>query len=150
MENPSNNKIRFIPIKTSNTAENPVSPKEEEKHDMSEDDPEFLPEMSNSQKKRQSYPIDVKLEVIEYAKKTSRHAAARHFGISRKCISQWVAVEERLREFKNVTAKGAKLRLPGAGRRVQKPETDEDEKVRKCFILVILGNVTGILRGMFQ
>nr|CAD2180907.1 unnamed protein product [Meloidogyne enterolobii] len=128
MENPSNNKIRFIPIKTSNAAEDPVSPKEEEKHDMSEDDPEFLPEMSNSQKKRQSYPIDVKLEVIEYAKKTSRHAAARHFGISRKCISQWVAVEERLREFKNVTAKGAKLRLPGAGRRVQKTETDEGYK----------------------
>uniref|UniRef100_A0A914NQM5 Brinker DNA-binding domain-containing protein n=1 Tax=Meloidogyne incognita TaxID=6306 RepID=A0A914NQM5_MELIC len=140
MENPSsNNKIRFIPIKTSNAAEDPISPKEE-KHDMSEDDPEFLPEMSNSQKKRQSYPIDVKLEVIEYAKKTSRHAAARHFGISRKCISQWVAVEERLREFKNVTAKGAKLRLPGAGRRVQKTEADEDEKVRKCFVLVMLVN----------
>ena len=48
--------------------------------------------------KRKSYPVNLKLDAIEYAKKTNNHAAARFFNIDHTQISRWRVKKE---EFKN-------------------------------------------------
>ncbi|CAG8799291.1 4972_t:CDS:2, partial [Dentiscutata erythropus] len=48
--------------------------------------------------KRKSYPVNLKLDTIEYAKKTNNHAAARFFNVDYTQISRWRVKEE---EFKN-------------------------------------------------
>ncbi|CAG8508786.1 12260_t:CDS:1, partial [Dentiscutata heterogama] len=48
--------------------------------------------------KHKSYPVNLKLDTIEYAKKTNNHAAARFFNIDHTQISRWRVKEE---EFKN-------------------------------------------------
>lgn len=51
-------------------------------------------------KKRRSFTIDKKLEVVEYAKGTSRNAASRKYGIARHCVSQWMKTEKELEELR--------------------------------------------------
>ncbi|CAG8808694.1 12277_t:CDS:2, partial [Dentiscutata erythropus] len=48
--------------------------------------------------KRKSYPVNLKLNAIEYAKKTNNYAAARFFNVDHTQISRWRVKEE---EFKN-------------------------------------------------
>lgn len=53
-----------------------------------------------------------KLHIIEIAKSSSNHAAARQFGISRKNIINWRKQEAALRD-----ANEEMKRLPGGGRK---------------------------------
>ena len=57
----------------------------------------FENEKTTHSRKRKSYSLSKKLEVIEYAKKNSKLAAAERYGIDRKCIIDWVRKEEKLK-----------------------------------------------------
>jgi hypothetical protein len=50
-------------------------------------------------KKRRSFTIEQKLEVVRFAKSSSRNAASRKFNIARHCVSQWLRNEEDLMEL---------------------------------------------------
>uniref|UniRef100_A0A915LU62 Brinker DNA-binding domain-containing protein n=1 Tax=Meloidogyne javanica TaxID=6303 RepID=A0A915LU62_MELJA len=52
-------------------------------------------EKTTRSRKRKSYSLSKKLEVIEYAKKNSKLAAAERYGIDRRCIINWARKEER-------------------------------------------------------
>ena len=52
--------------------------------------------METSAKKRKSYTVAFKLEVVDYARKTSREAAARHFAVDGKRIREWCKTDQQL------------------------------------------------------
>uniref|UniRef100_A0A914MXF0 Brinker DNA-binding domain-containing protein n=3 Tax=Meloidogyne TaxID=189290 RepID=A0A914MXF0_MELIC len=54
---------------------------------------------TTSSRVKKAYSIEKKIEVIEFAKKNSNHAAARRFGVSRSSVIDWRAQEGKLREF---------------------------------------------------
>jgi transposase-like protein len=63
---------------------------------------ENVPTSSKEIKKRRSYTIDQKLEVIKFARSSSRNAASRKFNIARHCVSQWMRNEQSLIELQYV------------------------------------------------
>ena len=54
-------------------------------------------EPTTSYRKRKAYSLSKKLEVIEYAKKNSKTAAAKRYGIDRRCIIDWFRKEEKIK-----------------------------------------------------
>ena len=56
-------------------------------------------EAVKQQKKRNSYSIERKLEIIKYSDISGKHAAAKKFNVHRKRIQEWKAQEEKLRKF---------------------------------------------------
>uniref|UniRef100_A0A915PD32 Brinker DNA-binding domain-containing protein n=1 Tax=Meloidogyne floridensis TaxID=298350 RepID=A0A915PD32_9BILA len=75
---------------------------------------------TTSSRVKKAYSIEKKIEVIEFAKKNSNHAAARRFGVSRSSVIDWRAQEGKLRESKRINK-----RLPGGGRSLRFMESDE-------------------------
>ena len=57
----------------------------------------FENEKTTRSRKRKSYSLSKKLEVIDYAKKNSKTAAAERYGIDRRCIINWARKEEKLK-----------------------------------------------------
>uniref|UniRef100_A0A915MSV7 HTH CENPB-type domain-containing protein n=1 Tax=Meloidogyne javanica TaxID=6303 RepID=A0A915MSV7_MELJA len=80
-------------------------------------------------RKRKSYSIDKKLEIIGYAKTHSNTTASKHYNIDRTCIIRWRGQESELIE----SQKGRK-RLAGAGRHLTDADFDEQLSlwVRQC------------------
>uniref|UniRef100_A0A915M057 HTH CENPB-type domain-containing protein n=1 Tax=Meloidogyne javanica TaxID=6303 RepID=A0A915M057_MELJA len=72
-------------------------------------------------RKRKSYSLNKKLEVIEYAKKNSKMAAAKRYGIDRRCIIDWFKQEEKLK-----SEAGLSKRLRGGGRHMKYSQLDEE------------------------
>uniref|UniRef100_A0A915ME94 HTH CENPB-type domain-containing protein n=1 Tax=Meloidogyne javanica TaxID=6303 RepID=A0A915ME94_MELJA len=81
----------------------------------------FENEKTTRSRKRKSYSLSKKLEVIEYAKKNSKLVAAKRYGIDRKCIIDWVRKEEKLK-----SEAGSKKRLKGGGRHLKYSQLDEE------------------------
>ncbi|CAG8511113.1 8923_t:CDS:2 [Acaulospora morrowiae] len=78
------------------------------------------PKTKDAQRQRAAYPISKKEEVVEYAKKYSRNAAARHYGLDAPMVGRWVKASEKWNKDtdKNV------MRL-GSGRRAFFPEAED-------------------------
>ncbi|KAF0513107.1 zinc finger mym-type protein 4-like isoform x1 [Gigaspora margarita] len=53
--------------------------------------------------KRKSYPVNLKLEAIEYAKKTNNHTAARLYNIDHTQISRWRVKEEEFKDARKTS-----------------------------------------------
>ncbi|KAL3068865.1 hypothetical protein niasHS_015656 [Heterodera schachtii] len=52
---------------------------------------------SQTKRKRRAYSIQEKVEILDFAKKSSIHAASRHFGIDRNTVRDWKKQEANLR-----------------------------------------------------
>ena len=46
--------------------------------------------------KRRAYDVSLKLKAVEYAEKTSKEVAARHFGVDTKRIREWSSQRDEL------------------------------------------------------
>uniref|UniRef100_A0A915P831 Brinker DNA-binding domain-containing protein n=1 Tax=Meloidogyne floridensis TaxID=298350 RepID=A0A915P831_9BILA len=51
---------------------------------------------SKPKKIRRSFTIAKKLEVVDFAKNNSVHAASRNFKVDRKCVREWMEQEKGL------------------------------------------------------
>ncbi|CAG8620819.1 7958_t:CDS:1, partial [Paraglomus occultum] len=63
-------------------------------------------------KTRKSYPVSLKLDAINYAKKTSNHAAARLFSVDHTQISRWRTKEEDLKKTRQTNRRAGSGALP--------------------------------------
>uniref|UniRef100_A0A915DXR4 HTH CENPB-type domain-containing protein n=1 Tax=Ditylenchus dipsaci TaxID=166011 RepID=A0A915DXR4_9BILA len=82
---------------------------------------------SKASRKRKSYSIKTKLEVVDYAKEYSKNAASRKFNISRSIVQSWVKQEKELQEYHDSSpGTSAKQRLQGAGRHLCFAELDKE------------------------
>ena len=52
---------------------------------------------SPKKKSRNSYTIEKKLEIIQYAQDHSKLAASMKFRVDRRCVSDWTKNEEKLK-----------------------------------------------------
>ncbi|XP_054710094.1 uncharacterized protein LOC129219814 [Uloborus diversus] len=50
----------------------------------------------NSKRRRRSYTLAFKLEVVKFAQSNTKHATSRKYGIARRVISRWIADKEVL------------------------------------------------------
>jgi hypothetical protein len=55
--------------------------------------------VDKTSKKRKSYSIKMKLEVIDYAKKNSKNSASKHFKIGRTQVINWINQEDEIRKL---------------------------------------------------
>ncbi|CAG8499498.1 12426_t:CDS:2, partial [Acaulospora colombiana] len=78
------------------------------------------PKTKDAQRQRAAYPISKKEEVVEYAKKYSRNAAARHYGLDAPMVGRWVKASEKWNKDTNKNI----MRL-GSGRRAFFPEAED-------------------------
>ena len=53
---------------------------------------------SKSSRKRKAYSIEKKLNAVDYARKYSKHSAAKKFNVGRSLLQAWVKQENDLRE----------------------------------------------------
>ena len=50
------------------------------------------------QRKRRSYDVAFKLEVISYAEAHNKTQAAKHYGVHRRCVQTWAQRKEKLEQ----------------------------------------------------
>uniref|UniRef100_A0A8R1DUD4 HTH CENPB-type domain-containing protein n=1 Tax=Caenorhabditis japonica TaxID=281687 RepID=A0A8R1DUD4_CAEJA len=80
---------------------------------------------SQSEPKRNSYTLEFKIKVVEYAKKENISRAAREFNVNRQCISRWMTQKEDFES--NITEKrNGRKRVKGAGRQLSNPNFDKE------------------------
>ncbi len=73
-----------------------------------------------AKRKLKGYSLLFKLEVIKFAKETSKNSAAKKYNINRKRVREWVENEVKLRELAaSLTEKGEKNCTCYWGRRPQ-------------------------------
>ena len=72
---------------------------------------------------RVKYSVKDKLNIVNTAKNTSITKTAQQFGVDRKCIREWIALE-KAGKFDNVSP--ASYRLSGGGRPVTSAKVDAD------------------------
>jgi hypothetical protein len=77
--------------------ENQTVDAEQDSNHVSEEDEEVLVNEKAEKSKRGCYSIKRKLEVVDFAKKYSKHAASKKFSLDRKMIRRWIDDEEKLR-----------------------------------------------------
>ncbi|KAL3085429.1 hypothetical protein niasHT_031381 [Heterodera trifolii] len=77
---------------------------------------------SQTKRKPRAYSIQEKVEILDFAKKSSIHAASRHFGIDRKMVREWKKQEANLRK-KAESSK--RKRLEGGERKVPNGNFEE-------------------------
>ena len=91
----------------------------------------------SEKKARNSYTVEKKLEVIQFAKKHGIQPAHRRYSVCRGSIHLWIKQEEKLQyiyglnnecemfKFRTMNRKSTKSRLPGAGRHLLNSNMDE-------------------------
>ena len=77
--------------------------------------------MAEQRKLKRSYDVSFKLRAVESAEKSTKEAAARHFGVDARRIREWCAQKEKLISLKEC-GKSKRRRLDGGGRKAM----DED------------------------
>ncbi|KAL3087207.1 hypothetical protein niasHS_009087 [Heterodera schachtii] len=77
---------------------------------------------SQTKRKHRAYSIQEKVEILDFAKKSSIHAASRHFGIDRKMVREWKKQEANLRKE---AESSKRKRLEGGGRKVPNGNFEE-------------------------
>ncbi|KAL3106777.1 hypothetical protein niasHT_014297 [Heterodera trifolii] len=77
---------------------------------------------SQTKRKRRAYSIQEKVEILDFAKKSSIHAASRHFGIDRNTVRDWKKQEANLRKE---AESSKRKRLEGGGRKVPNRNFEE-------------------------
>ncbi|KAL3122220.1 hypothetical protein niasHT_002100 [Heterodera trifolii] len=77
---------------------------------------------SQIKRKRRAYSIQEKVEILDFAKKSSIHAASRHFGIDRNTVRDWKKQEANLRKE---AESSKRKRLEGGGRKVPNRNFEE-------------------------
>ncbi|KAL3118388.1 hypothetical protein niasHT_001024 [Heterodera trifolii] len=97
---------------------------------------------SQTKRKRRAYSIQEKVEILDFAKKSSIHAASRHFGIDRKMVREWKKQEANLRK-KAESSK--RKRLEGGGRKV--PNGNFEEVVFQ-WVSELRQNKVRVIRNM--
>ena len=68
---------------------------------------------SHEGKKKKSYSIKRKLDIVQAAGESSISEAARKFNVDRRSVAEWVKTKDKL-----VETKGCRARLEGGGRKV--------------------------------
>lgn len=84
------------------------------------------PGSSHKGKKIKSYTVGFKLKVVQYAKDTNNHKAARTFDVDRKRVIEWRKKEE---DLKAMDGKTSKKRIPGGGKKVGNVDIDTQLRV---------------------
>ncbi|KAL3069717.1 hypothetical protein niasHS_015951 [Heterodera schachtii] len=79
------------------------------------------PKLEKNPRKRRVFTIKEKLDILEFAKNSSVHAASRQFNVDRSSIQDWKRQETELRQMESEKRK----RLMGGGRKVCDPKFDE-------------------------
>ncbi|KAL3086789.1 hypothetical protein niasHT_035572 [Heterodera trifolii] len=72
---------------------------------------------SQTKRKRRAYSIQEKVEILDFAKKSSIHAASRHFGIDRNTVRDWKKQEAKLERALQRSDSEAVQRLDGPWRK---------------------------------
>lgn len=54
-------------------------------------------------KKKKSYTVDFKLEVVEFSRNFSPSEAGKRFNVDRRRIRDWTHQEDKLKELRSVT-----------------------------------------------
>ncbi|KAL3070781.1 hypothetical protein niasHS_016647 [Heterodera schachtii] len=75
-----------------------------------------------TKRKRRAYSIQEKVEIIDFTKKSSIHAASRHFGVDRNTVRDWKKQEANLRKE---AESSKRKRLEGGGRKVPNMNFEE-------------------------
>ena len=75
--------------------------------------------------KRVAYDVSLKLKAVEYAEKTSKEAAARHFSVDAKRIREWCGQKDQLLEMTKSRGKKKRKRLTGGGRKALDSDMEE-------------------------
>ncbi|KAH7719676.1 pogo transposable element with KRAB domain-like protein [Aphelenchoides avenae] len=91
---------------------------------------------TSSGRKMKEYSVKFKLQVVEWATanrnnngvhagKPNMHAAAKHFGVSRKNVRRWVAQAAKLKERKEKKGGTNAKNLPGQGRPIKNKDFEK-------------------------
>ncbi|KAI1699595.1 tc5 transposase DNA-binding domain-containing protein [Ditylenchus destructor] len=83
-------------------------------------------EGSKSSSKRKAYTVEFKLQVVDFAKKSSNHAAANKYKVDRKCVKRWRKNEVSLCRAKSSSRDGKSKKKLGCGRKVSYEMLDND------------------------
>ncbi|CAK5034928.1 unnamed protein product [Meloidogyne enterolobii] len=94
---------------------------------MAETEDKQNDEKTASIKKKKSYTVDFKLEVVEFAKNHNASEACRQFSVDRRRIRDWTQQADKLKELRNSTPLHIqKRRLTGAGRHIHNVEFEKN------------------------
>ncbi|KAL7076999.1 hypothetical protein ACQ4LE_003749 [Meloidogyne hapla] len=92
-----------------------------------EDIVEQIEEKVDSARKKKSYTVDFKLEVVEFAKNHNASEACRQFNVDRRRIRDWTQQADKLKELRDSTPIHIqKRRLTGAGRHIHNVEFEKN------------------------